>query len=50
MVTAIDYEHGKIVHVQSVMHEAKVTALVNKTGAGNTKDAIVVAVDKYLEE
>lgn len=42
-------EEGNIVHVQSVMHTKKRDALVRLTGETNTKDAIMKAINFYIE-
>lgn len=42
------FETGKLVHVQSIMHEGKRNALLKLTGETNTKDAIVKATDYYI--
>lgn len=43
------YETGKIVHVQSIMHEIKRNVLRHLTGENATKDAITKAIDYYIE-
>jgi len=42
------FETGKSVHAQTILHEGKVKALVELTGEKNTKDAIVKAVDEFI--
>ncbi len=42
-------QHGKIVHVQSVLPEEDVLALKMKTGESSVKEAISKAVYHYLK-
>jgi len=51
MVTTIEkQQEDEIVHVQTVMHSSKAQALKTKSGAKNLKDALNIAVNKYMEE
>ena len=40
----------KIVHVQALMTESDLARLKEKTGEKETKEAVAVAISKYLEE
>jgi len=50
MTETKEQHEDDIVHVQTVMHRTKAQALKTKTGAPNLKKALIMAVDKYLEE